>query len=567
MPDPLSPPPPADAAAPPWPPARRARAGWARAGWARAGWARAGWAWTAGPDVSAAGPPPDPRLALDADPGWGAGGGSRSGPGPRDRVPLRTVTVLRWIAIAGQVAALLFTTRVMGLHVAVGAASVAIGASVVVNLLATFLAPPTRRLLAGESAALLAFDVVQLGVLLAVTGGLDNPFAVLLLAPVAIAASVLGRRATLALVLLTVAAIAGLGTWHLPIGTAEGHLESPPLFRLGFGLALAVGVCFVGLYARQVSSEVHAMNEALEATRAALARAQRLADLDGVVAAAAHELGTPLATIKLTASEMVDELEDRLEGAEGDPGLAHLLEDARLLRAQADRCRDILREMGRAGRRDPYLDRGLLEAVLREAAEPHMGRGVAIEVTVGPARNAPGDGAGSGGGSGPVPARQPDLPRRPEIVHGLRNLVQNAVDFAKGRVRLRAEWTASEVSVAIADDGPGFSPGALERIGEPFMRRRTERPDDGRSTDGGADGPAQGRAPGARPGYDGMGLGLFIAKTLLERTGARLTFANAAGGGALVVVCWPRAALAAPAPSASSAQARAPEAGVPEAAA
>ena len=450
------------------------------------------------------------------------GRGLRPGalPGPRDRVPLRTITVLRWVAVGGQVAALAGSTLLLGLDVAVGPASVAIGASVLVNLFAAFLAPRSRRLMAGESAALLAFDVVQLACLLAVTGGLNNPFAVLLLGPVAIAASVLGRRATLVMVALSALAIVGLGLWHLPLGTVEGPFEVHPLFRLGFGIALIIGVAFVALYARQVGGEVAAMDEALDLARLELSRAQRLADLDGVVAAAAHELGTPLATIKLAASEMIAELEERGAGGDRNGGL---LEDARLLRAQADRCRDILREMGRAGRRDPYLDRGPVEAVLREAAGPHLGRGKAVEVAADP--------RGSGG------SRQPEIPRRPEVVHGLRNLVQNAVDFAKARVTLRAEWDAEVLRVLIADDGPGFAPTVLDRVGEPFMGRRA---------------PAQGLpaaepdaadSPDMRPGYEGMGLGLFIAKTLLERTGARLTFANAAGGGALVAVAWPRDAL------------------------
>ncbi|WP_246849469.1 sensor histidine kinase RegB [Rubellimicrobium arenae] len=440
----------------------------------------------------------------------------------REWVPLRTLTVLRWLAIAGQVAALVVATKVLSLDIATGAASLAVGASVVVNLVATFTTSPTRRLTEREATLLLTFDILQLGLLLALTGGLNNPFALLLLAPVTIAASVLHPRSTLVLGGLTLTIITALGPWHLPLLTSAGPLETPRLFLWGFWVALMIGVGFLGLYARSVTAEMAAISEALTATQLALDRAQRLSDLDGVVAAAAHELGTPLATIKLVSSEMIEELSDH-------PELADLREDAELLRAQADRCRDILRAMGREGRRDPYLDRAPFEAVLREAAEPHLDRGKAVEILV-------------------AAGRQPEIPRRPEIVHGLRNLVQNAVDFANSRVEIRLDWTRDRLVVRIRDDGPGFEPALLDRIGDPFMRGRPSSR------------PVLHEADPPRPGYEGMGLGLFIAKSLLERTGARLTFANDAGGGAVAVVAWPYGALSAASPA--SAEPTAAEPGV-----
>ena len=179
--------------------------------------------------------------------------------------------------------------------------------------------------------------------------------------------------------------------------------------------------------------------------------------------------------------------------------------------------------MGRAGKDDLHLRAAPLEAVLREAAEPHMRRGRAVEFALS------GDGAG-----------QPAIRRRPEVIHGLRNLVQNAVDFAASTVWVDAAWTPERLSVTVVDDGPGYPAHLLGRIGDPFLR---ERP-------GSA-------APEARPDYEGMGLGLFIAKTLLERSGATVTFANGSDPfltadeapprrGAIVEVIWPRASIEAP---------------------
>ena len=423
-----------------------------------------------------------------------------------DWVPLRTLVWLRWVAVSGQTLALLTAGAIYGLRFDTGLAAVTVGASVLANLLFSFLYPPNRRLSEREAGLTMVFDILQLGLLLAITGGLHNPFALLLLAPVTIAASVLSLRSTVLVVLVAIGVVSSLAQWYMPL-TIRGALplELPHLFLFGFWLALLIGIVFLALYAWQVTTETMAMSEALVATQLALARAQKLTDLGGVVAAAAHELGTPLATITLVSAELAEELADRPD----------LYEDARLIRAQADRCRDILRSMGRVGKEDLQVRTAPLEAVLREAAEPHLDRGKAVHFAV-------------------DPGAQPVIARRAETVHGLRNLIQNAVDFATSTVEVEATWTATSVTVRIEDDGEGFPESLMGRIGDPFVgRRRVE------------EGPR-------RPGYDGMGLGLFIAKTLLERTGAKLAFANGGGpatvrgdaaGGAIVVVTWPRAAL------------------------
>ena len=414
-------------------------------------------------------------------------------------VRLRTLVVLRWFAICGQLIAVLCAIFLFGLRFQVGLVAMTIGASVLANLFSAFLYPKTKQLSEREAAAMLGFDILQLGVLLYLTGGLNNPFGLLMLAPVTIAATVLHLRSTVVTGLLAIVIITGLSQIYLPLYDMQGApLMLPGLFLFGVWLALVIGVVFLAIYARQVTTEMHTMGEALVATRLALAREQKLTDLGGVVAATAHELGTPLATIKLVSTELMDELR----------GQTALYDDAALIGAQADRCRDILQSMGRAGKDDLHLRRAPLETVLRDAAEPHMHRGKTVSFVV---------------PSGIiVDSRQPNIIRRPEIIHGIRNLIQNAVDFAKAKVQVEVQWSVSLVSVRIEDDGPGFPPTVMGRIGLPFMHGR-------RQVDG-------------RPGYQGMGLGLFIAKTLLERSGATISFANAAAGrgGAIVTVTWPR---------------------------
>lgn len=435
-----------------------------------------------------------------------------------DWVRLRTLIVLRWMAIGGQLAAITAADQIYGIILPLGLCYMAVGASVIANLVSGFVYPENKRLSEAEAMLTLLFDLSQLSFLLYLTGGLTNPFALLILAPVTISASALELRTTLVLGALAILFTTVITLVSVPLRMADGGpLRVPVVFEFGFWLAIVIGIVFLGLYSRRIATEMRSMSDALLATQMALAREQKLTDLGGVVAAAAHELGTPLATIKLVSAEMMAELAD-------NPAL---LEDAKLIRDQADRCRDILRGMGRAGKDDLHLRNAPLESVLREAAEPHMGRGKAIVFTIYP-----------GPGGDP---KQPLILRRPEVIHGLRNLIQNAVDFAAGRVWVDGEWTDRLVTVRIVDDGAGYPAQVIGRIGDPFVRSRSTA-QDGMT----------------RREYEGMGLGLFIAKTLLERTGAELSFANASDPflspderpercGAIVELVWKLGEIAAPA--------------------
>jgi two-component system sensor histidine kinase RegB len=432
-----------------------------------------------------------------------------------DWLRLRTLILLRWMAIVGQVVAIAVADRFYGLQLPLGLCYLAVGSAIIANLVSVFVFPENKRLTEAEAMVTLLFDLAQLSFLLYLTGGLSNPFALLILAPVMVSATALELRATLVIGFLSMAFVTLTAVIHVPLRFADGStLQVPGLFEFGYWLSIIIGIAFLGLYARRIATEIRLMSDALLATQMALAREQKLTDLGGVVAAAAHELGTPLATIKLVSTEMIDDLEGDLQ------------EDARLIRDQADRCRDILRSMGKAGKDDLHLRQAPLGTVLREAAEPHTGRGKEVVFTLT---------AGEDG------LKEPDILRRPELIHGLRNLVQNAVDFARSTVWIDAHWTAARVTLRIIDDGDGFPAQVIGRIGDPFVRSR--RID---------------QELRARPGYEGMGLGLFIAKTLLERTGAELSFANAADpflmpaerpdrSGAIVEAVWAAQDILAPA--------------------
>jgi len=419
-------------------------------------------------------------------------------------VRLRTLTTLRWLAVSGQAAAIFTVHFGLGFPTPLGLCLGVMAASAWLNLFVALRFSPQKILSDREAAAYIAFDIVQLCALLFLTGGLRNPFSALILAPVTIAASILPLRHTAAIAALAVAGISVLSARSLPLPWRPTEsLVMPDIYVAGVWAALTLSVVFFTAYARRVSAEQAQMKDALEATQLVLAREERLNALGGLAAAAAHELGTPLATIQLTAAEMAKDLEGK--GALGD--------DAKLLVSQAKRCREILGRLSNLGAEgDAILDRIGVDTLIREAAEPFLdgARGPVVIFDL------------TGEGAAPV------VRRRPEVLYGLRNFIENAASFARSKVLVTAQWTKDTIAISVHDDGPGFAQDVLARLGEPYLSQRLM----GRKT--------------------GMGLGFFIAKTLLERSGAKIAYDNAGWSdgsgsrGAWVSAAWRRADLAAP---------------------
>ena len=458
---------------------------------------------------------------------------------------LRTLVILRWMAIAGQSATIGTATLYFHFDLPLWGCLAAIGASVAMNLNATARLKrsdgslPDGRL----TAAHLGFDILQLSILLGLTGGLQNPFCLLLVAPVTVAAASLPGRQAALMGLLVLAATVSLFFVSLPLPWQAGtELNLPPLYKFGIGLALVTGVIFTAAYAWRVAADAEKLELALATTQDVLQREQRLAALGGLAAAAAHELGTPLATIQVVAREL-------LRASAKDGAAA---EDAALILQQAERCRDILKRLSQQPEEGEaaFAEVGL-KALLEEVVEPHRGFDLDFEVSV---RTASGEAA-------------PRVRRLPEVIHGLSTLVENAADFAGSKVRLRAIVDAGFIEIEVVDDGPGFPADILPRLGEPYV---TSRPQGkarralsaqiaasvAAATPGrkGRKGAKSEPAPEAiAPSQGGMGLGFFIARTLLERTGGKVFVgpgdpvqAKGQPKGARVAVRWSRSALEVP---------------------
>jgi two-component system sensor histidine kinase RegB len=416
---------------------------------------------------------------------------------PRRRnVRLDTLLRLRWLAIIGQTTAVLVVHFGLDFPLPIWACLAVIALSAWLNVALRVRFSLSQRVEPERAAWLLAFDIAELAVLLFLTGGLQNPFAFLFLAPVLLSATALPPRLTLMLGGFAVLCATVLVFVHYPLPwDADDPLELPWIYLLGVWLSILLAIGFIGVYSWQLTEEGRQLAEALAATELVLAREQHLSQLDGLAAAAAHELGTPLSTISVIATELAHAIE---------PDSPHA-DDVKLLREQAQRCRTILAKLTELSSGEPF-DRMPLSALLEEVVAPHRNFGVSIDVAL-PPQETP-----------PVGARNP------AILYGLGNLLENAVDFAHERVEVTADWTGEDVAVTISDDGPGFAPEIMDRIGEPYVRSsRRRRMNAGSET-------------------TGLGLGFFIAKTLLERSGATLDFENRSfpDRGAVVRVRWGR---------------------------
>ncbi|MCE8000178.1 MAG: ActS/PrrB/RegB family redox-sensitive histidine kinase [Rhodobiaceae bacterium] len=421
-------------------------------------------------------------------------------------IRLQTIMLLRWLAVAGQLGAVLFVYFGLQFPLPLGFCLAAIAASAWLNVFLALRYRTPIRLPDSQAAAYLAYDLLQLAALLYLTGGLGNPFSLLFMVPVTISATTLSPKSTGLLLSLAFICVTALSIYHLPLPwTPDAPLVLPWTYQAGIWAGLLLGLGFVAVYAYRIADEARRMSNALEATELVLAREQRLSALDGLAAAAAHELGTPLGTIALVARELQ---RDKPTGDQLD-------EDLNLLRSQAERCKEILSRLThQPDARDALYARIEVDALLSEIVAPHRDMDVSFDLAT--------DGA----------EPTPSLVRRPEILYGLGNFVENASDYARRTVTIAGEFDKHKVRISITDDGPGFPMDMVDRLGEPYV---TTRP--------------RGTPRSVRDGsHEGMGLGFFIGKTLLERSGATVLFGNRTDGrtGAVVIVEWPRDAIEAP---------------------
>lgn len=405
------------------------------------------------------------------------------------KLPLRIVLFLRWIAVAGQMIAVLVAGPVLGYPLPITPLLITIGALALV----TFLSQRSGRTGLNDTQSILhfTFDIAQLTVLLLLTGGLTNPFAILILAPVTVAAAILSYRSIIILSIFTIIASIILAFFHAHLLPTYFFLQ-PNHYIVGLAVALILAIIFIATYIFLVAEEARRLSNALNLANNALVREQKLASLGALAAAAAHELGSPLGTIAIAAKELSKSLPDH------HPARA----DADLLLRESTRCKDILAELA-AHPESASKDHFALipaRALIELAAAPYARPNIQLEIG----------------------ETDPDtnlssllLPRRPEIVHGLENILHNALEAAHSLVMVVVSRDDEKISLSIEDDGPGFPPDMLARIGEPYLTSPVRK-------------------------ENHMGLGIFIAQHLILQSGGGITFANRPQGGARITMTWPK---------------------------
>ena len=410
------------------------------------------------------------------------------------RARLRTLTLIRWIAIVGQAFTILLVDLSLEFELRLLPLLLAVALSALINLYLELGFSASTRLTERAAALLLGYDLLQLTFLLALTGGLQNPFSVLLIIPVTLSATILSLRTTVLLCIMVTACTTLLGLLPTSLPWKDGGLVLPSLYIVAVWVALVLSSGLIAAYAWRVADEARRLADALSATQMALAREQQMSALGGLAAAAAHELGSPLATIAITAKEL----------ANNTPADSPMAEDIAELVGQSQRCREILASLSRNRTADDHatFTKVPLSSLLSTLAESYRRPGVTVTVEVEEATR----------DARPEPSWTPT----PELRHALGNLVDNAIQFAERSVVIRIRLYQDRLDIVIEDDGPGFSPEVLDLVGEPYIS--------------------------TRHAIGGLGLGVFIAQTLLARSGATLQFGNQTSG-AQVVISWAKLAM------------------------
>ena len=410
-------------------------------------------------------------------------------------VSTKAIENIRWIALFGQVLAIMIVQFGFNFDLPLTACLLVIALSAGVGFAQNYISRMNKNVSIDALFGLLVFDVVQLALLLYLTGGLINPFAIMFMAPVVISATVMSQGRTMILVSIVVVLASILASYHDPLPWGEAMLDLPTLYVVGLWAALVLTTIFIATYAGMVARQSRDLARGLAEARVTMAQEQQMVALGSLATAAAHKLGSPLNTITLIAHEL----------GQMDPkkDFDLIKEDLNLLQSETDRCREILAELNHdavslgSETDDPMPIKALFNNLIDE-------RFADIKSIISLAVN------------GQDNSQQPEVMWRPDLLHPLETLIDNAAQFAKSKVEIAVTWDDHNISVLIQDDGPGFQSAILSRLGEPYNSSRSG--DEGH-----------------------MGLGVFIAKTMIENNGGKLKLVNKKGGkGAQVTVIWPR---------------------------
>ena len=402
-----------------------------------------------------------------------------------------TLTILRYIAIFGQFIAINIVFFYLNLKFPIKECYLIIIAGLLSNLFLQFKIK-VNQLKDTYASLFLLYDLFQLSALLYLTGGILNPFSILLIIPTIVSSTFLSMGTTIILGIITSFLLFLLSYTYLPLpGLDLNIFDAPSFYKQGVLIAILIGLIFLSYFGIRFAGETKKRSEALNKLQEVISKEYELESLGGQAAAAAHSLGTPLATISVVAKELKKEIGDNKDFSK----------DIDLLISQSKRCSEILKKISKKQmKEDIFLSyikfEDLLDEIIISFKETSSKK---INLIIGNDKN------------------KIAIQRTPEIIYGLRNFIGNAVKFSKSAVNISLKSDKQLVEIKINDDGPGIPEDIIEKIGEPYIKSKSKE-----------------LSPNS-----GLGLGTFLGKTLLERQGAKLLFRrNSELGGALVILTW-----------------------------
>ena len=402
-----------------------------------------------------------------------------------------TLTFLRYIAIFGQFLAINIVFFYLGLPFPIQLSYIVIFIGLLTNLYLQF-GIRINQLKDFYAAIFLVFDLIQLSTLLYLTGGIFNPFCFLLIIPAIVSSTFLSMGTTIILGVITSLLLLTLSFFHLPLpGEEMNLLHFPDFYKIGIVISIFIGLIFLSYFGIRFAGETKKRSEALNKLQEVISKEYELESLGGQAAAAAHSLGTPLATISVVAKELKKEIGSDKE----------ISKDIDLLISQTKRCSEILKQISKKQiEEDVFLSsikfEDLLEEIINSFKETSSKE---INLDSEDDKN------------------KINIERTPEIIYGLRNFIGNAVKFSKSKVKINLKSDSQKIEIKINDDGPGIPDDVIDKIGEPYIKSKSKELNLN----------------------SGLGLGTFLGKTLLERQGAILSFKKNNGlGGALIIINW-----------------------------
>ncbi len=379
---------------------------------------------------------------------------------------------IRWIAIFGQLTALFFVNYILEINILIFQTLIIVLLSVILNIISYFIEKKNKTISNVNAFLFLLFDTTQLGILLFLTGGIINPFSILILAPVITSASYLPAILTVLLSVFSIITIILINFFYVPLNFNKNFIV-PEIYNLGLVASLIITIIFIAIYAYLFASSSRKISNALSASKLQILNQKKISEVGSLSAAAVHELSTPLNTIFLILNDLLKE--KKLEEEK------HILKDINLLKSEAERCRKILLRLSKnpLKLKDTFLEKVRITNLIKINFDKfNSNRKLKLLNN--------------------LKENEPEIIFKDEIMYAFGNIIQNAITYSNEIVTVDLNYLNDEVLIKIMDDGMGFPKDILDKLGEPYISKNNQ----------------------------GMGLGIFIAKNLIENMGGNIRFYN-----------------------------------------